>query len=176
MHSAGSHVYGSRLCWWRLRGKRSCRVVPWRGRLIIPWYVFRVSSARRGMSIYSSTRRPWYCILRVLWYCFIPVVNVVRSTRRSLLSLVCLNAIGLYYWPGNVPVVDRLEMPKIYVIWWPSHQRAGGSLRSDRSMRLSPLPSKWPLEKRPPLACLFCCGRKIACGPPLPGSPNRTCK
>jgi len=63
------------------------------GILIILWYVFRVSSARCGMSIYSSTRHPWYCILRVLWYCFIPVVNVVCSMCRSLLSLVYLNVI-----------------------------------------------------------------------------------
>ncbi|KAF8798743.1 hypothetical protein BYT27DRAFT_7122656 [Phlegmacium glaucopus] len=43
------------------------------------------------------------------------------------------------------------------------------------SIRLSPLPSKRQLEKKPPLACLFCRGRKIACGPPLPGSLNKTC-
>ncbi|KAF8906568.1 hypothetical protein CPB84DRAFT_1770118 [Gymnopilus junonius] len=42
-------------------------------------------------------------------------------------------------------------------------------------MRLSPLPSKRQLEKKPPLACLFCRGRKIACGPPLPGSRDKTC-
>ncbi|KAF9478619.1 hypothetical protein BDN70DRAFT_808504, partial [Pholiota conissans] len=30
-------------------------------------------------------------------------------------------------------------------------------------------------EKKPPLACLFCRGRKIACGPPLPGSDDKTC-
>ncbi|KAF9497941.1 hypothetical protein BDN71DRAFT_1342993, partial [Pleurotus eryngii] len=30
-------------------------------------------------------------------------------------------------------------------------------------------------EKKPPLACLFCRGRKIACGPPMPGSKDRTC-
>ena len=43
-------------------------------------------------------------------------------------------------------------------------------------MRLSPLPSKRTAEKKPPLACLFCRGRKIACGPPLPGSKDKTCK
>ncbi|KDR75943.1 hypothetical protein GALMADRAFT_248753 [Galerina marginata CBS 339.88] len=43
------------------------------------------------------------------------------------------------------------------------------------SMRLSPLPTKRQLEKKPPLACLFCRGRKIACGPPLPGSTDKTC-
>ncbi|PPQ83127.1 hypothetical protein CVT24_002469, partial [Panaeolus cyanescens] len=43
---------------------------------------------------------------------------------------------------------------------------------SPRSMRLSPLPLKRPLEKKPPLACLFCRGRKIACGPPLPVNVN----
>lgn len=46
------------------------------------------------------------------------------------------------------------------------------------AMRLSPLPRNkhQPLEKKPPLACLFCRGRKIACGSPLPGSPDKTCK
>lgn len=44
------------------------------------------------------------------------------------------------------------------------------------SMPLSPLPTKRQLEKKPPLACLFCRGRKIACGPPVPGSTNKTCK
>ncbi|KAH9485366.1 hypothetical protein JR316_0002274 [Psilocybe cubensis] len=43
------------------------------------------------------------------------------------------------------------------------------------SMPLSPLPTKRQLEKKPPLACLFCRGRKIACGPPIPGSTDRTC-
>ena len=35
---------------------------------------------------------------------------------------------------------------------------------------------KLALDKKQTLACLFCRGRKIACGPPLPGSPDRTCK
>ncbi|KAF9461265.1 hypothetical protein BDZ94DRAFT_1264049 [Collybia nuda] len=42
-------------------------------------------------------------------------------------------------------------------------------------IRLSPLPSKRVLEKKPPLACLFCRGRKIACGPPEPGTTEKTC-
>jgi hypothetical protein len=42
------------------------------------------------------------------------------------------------------------------------------------SIGLSSLPSKNLPEKKPPLACLFCRGRKIACGPPLPG--KKTCK
>ncbi|CAA7263180.1 unnamed protein product [Cyclocybe aegerita] len=53
---------------------------------------------------------------------------------------------------------------------------AGSPTKQSRgSMRLSPLPSKRHLEKKPPLACLFCRGRKIACGPPLPGSVDKTC-
>lgn len=32
------------------------------------------------------------------------------------------------------------------------------------------------IDKKPPLACLFCRGRKIACGPPLPGTTDKTCK
>jgi hypothetical protein len=43
-------------------------------------------------------------------------------------------------------------------------------------MPLTPLPIKRPAEKKPPLACLFCRGRKIACGPPIPGSKDKTCK
>jgi len=43
------------------------------------------------------------------------------------------------------------------------------------SIGLSSLPSNSAPEKKPPLACLFCRGRKIACGPPLPGSIRRTC-
>jgi hypothetical protein len=41
----------------------------------------------------------------------------------------------------------------------------------------SPRPSKTrSLDAKPPLACLFCRGRKIACGPPPPGSDDKTCK
>jgi len=50
------------------------------------------------------------------------------------------------------------------------------ALNSPRSsIPLSPLFGKRQLEKKPPLACLFCRGRKIACGPPLPGSLHKTC-
>jgi hypothetical protein len=31
------------------------------------------------------------------------------------------------------------------------------------------------MDKKPALACLFCRGRKIACGPPVPGSKDKTC-
>jgi len=44
------------------------------------------------------------------------------------------------------------------------------------SIGLSSIPSKNLPERKPPLACLFCRGRKIACGPPLPGSGRKTCK
>jgi hypothetical protein len=40
---------------------------------------------------------------------------------------------------------------------------------------LPPPPKNTP-EKKPPLACLFCRGRKIACGAPVPGSTKKTCK
>jgi len=43
------------------------------------------------------------------------------------------------------------------------------------SIGLSSLPSSSSPEKKPRLACLFCRGRKIACGPPLPGSIRKTC-
>ena len=46
------------------------------------------------------------------------------------------------------------------------------------ALRLSPAPpsKKLASDKKQTLACLFCRGRKIACGPPLLGSPDRTCK
>ena len=44
-------------------------------------------------------------------------------------------------------------------------------------LRMSPAPhSKRSQDKKPALACLFCRGRKIACGPPQPGSKDKTCK
>ncbi|KAJ7587085.1 hypothetical protein C8J56DRAFT_1051378 [Mycena floridula] len=36
--------------------------------------------------------------------------------------------------------------------------------------------AKQTSTKKPPLACLFCRGRKIACGQPIAGSEDRTCK
>jgi hypothetical protein len=45
------------------------------------------------------------------------------------------------------------------------------------ALRISPSPHpKRSMDKKPALACLFCRGRKIACGPPVPGSKDRTCK
>lgn len=44
------------------------------------------------------------------------------------------------------------------------------------ALRISPSPHpKRSMDKKPALACLFCRGRKIACGPPVPGSKDRTC-
>jgi len=61
---------------------------------------------------------------------------------------------------------------------WASSQYPIGGAAAVRpaAMRLSPLPSMRQLERKPPLACLFCRGRKIACGPPVPGSTDKTCK
>lgn len=63
--------------------------------------------------------------------------------------------------------------------WSPS--RGSPSPRaSSLGMRLSPLPYHKRAaainERKPPLACLFCRGRKIACGAPIPGSTDNTCK
>lgn len=41
------------------------------------------------------------------------------------------------------------------------------------ALRLSPSPASKKITK---VACLFCRKRKIACGPPLPGSTNQTCR
>ncbi|KAG1751289.1 uncharacterized protein EDB91DRAFT_598591 [Suillus paluster] len=44
------------------------------------------------------------------------------------------------------------------------------------ALRITPPPHpKRSMDKKPALACLFCRGRKIACGPPVPGSKDRTC-
>ncbi|KAG6331328.1 hypothetical protein ID866_7762 [Astraeus odoratus] len=52
-----------------------------------------------------------------------------------------------------------------------SHQQARASLAAQQH------PGKGrSLDKKPALACLFCRGRKIACGPPMPGSKDKTCK
>lgn len=48
--------------------------------------------------------------------------------------------------------------------------------RSPSPRQISPPPHpKRSMDKKPALACLFCRGRKIACGPPVPGSKDRTC-
>lgn len=44
------------------------------------------------------------------------------------------------------------------------------------SSRTSPGLTRRQSDKKPPLACLFCRGRKIACGPPTPGSDDPSCK
>ena len=51
------------------------------------------------------------------------------------------------------------------------------------SSKLDPLPGLWSTHRKllddrpgPKLACLFCRNRKIACGPPPPGSSDPTCK
>ncbi|KAH7905691.1 hypothetical protein BJ138DRAFT_1017388 [Hygrophoropsis aurantiaca] len=63
-----------------------------------------------------------------------------------------------------------------------SHGRTwqGSPLRRSPSPRgtvpISPLPqSKRLIEKKPALACLFCRGRKIACGPPSLRNGGKTC-
>ncbi|EDR05507.1 uncharacterized protein LACBIDRAFT_329840 [Laccaria bicolor S238N-H82] len=53
--------------------------------------------------------------------------------------------------------------------------RAHRSVSPRPLMPLTALPIKCPAEKKPPLACLFCRGRKIACGAPIPGSKDKTC-
>lgn len=48
---------------------------------------------------------------------------------------------------------------------------------SSSASSASPVPvNQRQVLKKLPLACLFCRGRKIACGPPIPGSKDNTCK
>ncbi|KAG6917819.1 hypothetical protein DXG01_000879 [Tephrocybe rancida] len=79
------------------------------------------------------------------------------------------------------PSLHHMHMhayPKFYNYYPPSTPQAGWPMmHPHRSIRLSPLsPTRRPIVKKPPLACLFCRGRKIACGPPDPGSTDRSCK
>jgi hypothetical protein len=63
-----------------------------------------------------------------------------------------------------------------------THCESSGSLRQRSTsprgtLRISlPPHKKRSMDKKPALACLFCRGRKIACGPLVPGSKDRTCK
>jgi hypothetical protein len=61
---------------------------------------------------------------------------------------------------------------------YPRPSSSGSSSLSLRGIPLTPLPagSKKPVLRKPPLACHFCRGRKIACGAPDPSNPDRTCK
>lgn len=63
---------------------------------------------------------------------------------------------------------------------WSPHRRSPMPRASSQGMRLTPPPqnkkSSTDADKKPVLACLFCRGRKIACGPPLPGSIDKSCK
>lgn len=72
---------------------------------------------------------------------------------------------------GSVPSKER------------SRARSPSRHRRHRSATESPCgsprrltPMRKMAEKKPTLACLFCRGRKIACGPPIPGSKDKTCK
>ncbi|KAI6134681.1 hypothetical protein EV401DRAFT_1095091 [Pisolithus croceorrhizus] len=51
-----------------------------------------------------------------------------------------------------------------------THQQARASLIAQQLH-----PKGKSMDKKPALACLFCRGRKIACGPPLPGTKDKTC-
>jgi len=60
------------------------------------------------------------------------------------------------------------------------NKRSPTSRASSAGSRLSPQPQNQKVatdgDKKLYLACLFCRGRKIACGPPLPGSTDQSCK
>ena len=71
------------------------------------------------------------------------------------------------------------DTPKSDYVQTSRHQTKSPSPRAQqaRGSMISQHHSKGrSLDKKPALACLFCRGRKIACGPPLPGSKDKTCK
>ncbi|KIK92557.1 hypothetical protein PAXRUDRAFT_567209 [Paxillus rubicundulus Ve08.2h10] len=67
--------------------------------------------------------------------------------------------------------------PQHYASSYGHSRRRRSRSPSPRSQHhMSPIPhSRRSLDKKPALACLFCRGRKIACGPPIPGSKDKTC-
>ena len=75
------------------------------------------------------------------------------------------------------PVAFSQSLSQQYSSATRSHRRHSRSPSPRSPLRMSPAPhTKRSLDKKPALACLFCRGRKIACGPPQPGSKDKTCK
>ena len=73
-------------------------------------------------------------------------------------------------WQDHQPDFPLHDPPSQHILQPPSPPRG--------LLPLSPLPAgvKKQVLRKPPLACHFCRGRKIACGAPDPSNPNRTCK
>jgi hypothetical protein len=101
--------------------------------------------------------------------CQLGVVHVDRLSDRSDLHSPKLSHQS-HRCPSEASPVTRLTP---YPLMAPPTEFLLNSAPSP-SIGLSSLPPQNTPEKKPPLACLFCRGRKIACGAPLPGS--KTCK
>ncbi|KAG6842075.1 hypothetical protein C0991_002729 [Blastosporella zonata] len=91
--------------------------------------------------------------------------NVISKSEYPSMAYVDPSMYYIHAHPRSYNFYPSTSQPGWPVIYMPS-----------RSIRLSPLPSKRTIAKKPPLACLFCRGRKIACGPPDAGSSDRSCK
>ncbi|KAG6375585.1 hypothetical protein JVT61DRAFT_3150 [Boletus reticuloceps] len=78
--------------------------------------------------------------------------------------------------PSPVSLSRSLSQPYPSSSSTRSHRRHSRSPSPRSSLHMSPTHTKRSLDKKPALACLFCRGRKIACGPPEPGSKDKTCK
>ncbi len=110
---------------------------------------------------------------------------------------------GQYPWPYPqrhlVPLLttDKLEAARAYPSPSDSHVEDHTFVASAVSTKHAPsapsspsvpandagppklVPTRSPRRlgnRKPVLACLFCRGRKIACGPPVPGGPDNACK
>lgn len=75
------------------------------------------------------------------------------------------------------PHSPRASHRRLSRSWSPSG-RSSKSRSPSVTMRGTPPPllKIVDTERKPLLACLFCRARKIACGPPLPGSGETSCK
>jgi hypothetical protein len=74
------------------------------------------------------------------------------------------------------PITPVSPSPSVQFSPPPSQPQQLDSTSSSTSTTTTDSPILVTPGKKPPLACLFCRGRKIACGPPPPGSTDKTCK
>lgn len=89
--------------------------------------------------------------------------KIVRQPRRET---ACISTETVAHAPGKVSAGDHSRAPRKDML---AGAVSGGSAAP---MEVGPPVA----ERKPKLACLFCRGRKIACGPPETEADGKTCK
>ena len=78
---------------------------------------------------------------------------------------------------SHTPRSRTNKAPKNGLAWCAKRRSAASSTAvATRPTPTVPGKRQQQSDRKPTLACLFCRGRKIACGQPLPGSVDKTCK